>query len=72
VRDRATISITGVSSEASVELYDEAGRLVRELGAVSVDGAIMLDVSTMASGSYTVRVRTATGVSLLERVTVHR
>jgi hypothetical protein len=72
VRDRATVSITGVTSEASVALYDDAGRMVRELGVVADNGTITLDASTLANGSYTVRVRTAAGAQILERFTVSR
>jgi len=72
VRATATITLSGVTASSTVELYDEAGRLVRDLGVVTTSGTIALDASDLASGSYTVRVRAAGSSSVVERITVAR
>jgi len=72
VRATATITLSGVTASSTVELYDETGRLVRSLGVVTTSGTIALDASDLASGSYTVRVRTAGTSSVVERITVTR
>ncbi|HVK37276.1 MAG TPA: T9SS type A sorting domain-containing protein, partial [Candidatus Kapabacteria bacterium] len=72
VRATATITLSGVTSSSTVDLFDDAGRLVRSLGVVTTSGTIALDATDLASGSYTVRVRTAGTSSVVERITVAR
>jgi hypothetical protein len=42
------------------------------LGAVTSDGTLVLDATTLSNGSYSVRVRTTSGAQLVERITVTR
>ena len=70
VRTQATITLTGVVSGSTVELYDAAGRLVRSLGVVTTSGTLSLDATDLANGSYTVRVHTSGQPQLVERITV--
>jgi hypothetical protein len=72
VRDRAVVTLANVSEPATAELYDAAGRLVMSLGAVTSDGTLVLDATTLSNGSYSVRVRTTSGAQLVERITVTR
>jgi len=72
VRSHATVTLTGVNEPATIEMYDDAGRVVKSLGVVSTSGTISLDASDLANGSYTVRVRTASSSQILERITVTR
>jgi hypothetical protein len=69
VRDRATVMLAGVTSEARIEVFDAAGKAVATLGTLSSNGTVTLDATTLAAGTYTVRVRTATA-TLVERITV--
>ena len=70
VRDRSTVTLARVSEASTVELYDDAGRLVRDLGTVTSSGTIVLDASELSNGSYTVRVRTAAGTQIVERISI--
>jgi hypothetical protein len=70
VRTTATITLAGVTSEAAIAVYDEAGRQVKSLGTMSSSGTITLDAKDLANGSYTVRVVTAGNQQILERITV--
>jgi hypothetical protein len=70
VRDRATVTVSNVTTASTIELYDEAGRMTRALGTVDASGTLVLDATDLANGSYTVRVRTADGQQILERITV--
>ena len=72
VRDRATVTLKGITEGATVELYSETGSLVQTLGTVTSDGTLTLDAGTLASGSYTVRVRTTGGRQLVDRITIAR
>lgn len=56
-----------------VELYDATGRLVRTLtDGFEASAAITLNVNDLASGLYTVRLQTSTGVTRVEKVTVQK
>ena len=57
-----------------VELYDVDGCLVMTLmsGTSEGEGAAVIDAGTLASGLYTVRLRSESGVSIIEKLTVGR
>jgi hypothetical protein len=55
-----------------VALYDELGRQVKELVAGSGSGEVTLTVGDLASGSYTARLETSSGVVAMERVTIQK
>jgi hypothetical protein len=48
----------------------QSGRLVQTLGELTGSGSVTIDMTALASGTYTVRVRTSSGVELIERITV--
>jgi hypothetical protein len=71
-RDRATVTVSNATTSTTLELYDDAGRLVRSLGTLEagIDGTVTLDATDLANGSYTVRVRTSGTQQIVERITV--
>jgi hypothetical protein len=74
VTTRSTITVRVPSGErAQVSLYDELGRLVQVLTSDAAStGVLELSAADLASGVYTVRLVSATGVVLNERVTVRK
>jgi hypothetical protein len=53
-------------------LFDETGRQVTLLMTASGSGSVMLPIEQLSSGVYTVRLETASGVRLIEKVTVQK
>ena len=73
IRTSGALRLTAPAELKSVvTLYDETGRLVASLGEVTGSTTLTIDATGLASGTYTVRVRTEAGTELVERVTVAR
>lgn len=74
-RSQAIVEV-GLPTEMKVrvELFDAAGRLVQllENGVVNNNATIELNVENLASGTYTVRMRTETGTQLVKALTVQK
>ena len=73
VRDHGTVSYRLPAGETgTVGAYDADGARVLELSVVTGTGVLALPVSDLASGSYTLRLETATGVQVAEKLTVRK
>jgi hypothetical protein len=73
VRSQGVISWRGVSSEtARVELFNERGQKVREHAVATSNGELRIDARDLTSGSYTLRLTTSDGRTLIEKVTVQK
>ena len=51
-----TLQASGFRGQVGIQILDAAGRLVLERGAIVIQGSTVLDVSSLASGTYNVRV----------------
>lgn len=60
-RDQVVVQVQGVAGAGAIELFDAAGRTVREPS--SFNNSVTLDVSALASGTYHARI-TVDGVYL--------
>jgi PKD repeat protein len=60
----AWLRVAGLGTGASIELIDATGRTVRSLPQAMLSTMVPLDVAGLASGCYSVRVRSAWGVAV--------
>ena len=51
-----TLQASGFRGQVGIQILDGAGRMVFERGALVIQGSTVLDVSSLASGTYSVRV----------------
>ncbi len=56
-----TVSVEGLQSDATVEFYDELGRLVMRQSMTAGETELRTNVSHLAAGAYNIRIRTAEG-----------
>ncbi|MEP7217354.1 MAG: T9SS type A sorting domain-containing protein [Bacteroidota bacterium] len=74
VRSQATINLNvPQGTEWTINLYDAAGRVAKTFTADNqATSSFELNVDGLASGAYTLRMETSTGVKLVEKVTVQK
>ena len=66
--DFVNLNFNNITGDASIELYDVMGRVIKTYSVAEVSGAINVDVSTFASGIYLVILKENGMVSLQRKL----